>query len=168
VYRHFGRNEIPDHVAALDQLAAARPWMDLQRTGIFGGSWGGYMTIRAMVLAPERYRAGMAIYPVADLEDHWNLIEAYMDLPDANPAGYADASSLRRAGAIRGRLALVHGTSDVNATFSASMKMVDALTRAGRQYDLLVFPEETHAMSPSAVLYRTSALTRFFTRHLEP
>ncbi|MFN0180744.1 MAG: DPP IV N-terminal domain-containing protein [Gemmatimonadales bacterium] len=168
VYGQFGRNEIPDHVAALKALAATRPAMDLSRLGIFGGSWGGYMTIRAMVLAPELYRAGVAIYPVADLEDHWNLIEAYMDLPSANPAGYREASSLRLADRIQGRLMLMHGTSDVNATFSATMKMVDALTRAEKQYDLVVFPEETHAMTSAAVAYRTDVMIRHLIRYLEP
>jgi dipeptidyl aminopeptidase/acylaminoacyl peptidase len=168
VYRQFGTNEIPDHVAATKALAAARPFMDLDRVGIFGGSWGGYMTIRAMVLAPEFYRVGVSIYPVGDLYDHWNLIESYMDLPNANPAGYQQASSYRLADRVRGNLLLIHGTSDVNATFSATMKMVDALTRAGKPYDLVVFPDETHSMTPPAVAYRTAAMTRYLIKHLKP
>src|SRR5262249_20313862 len=70
VYGNFGRSEIPDHVAVLKQLAKNRPYIDLDRAGIFGGSWGGYMTIRGMLLAPDVYKAGVAIYPVADLYDH--------------------------------------------------------------------------------------------------
>ena len=98
------------------------------------------MTIRAMLTEPDFYQAGVATYPVADLYDHWSsAIEAYMDLPQNNPEGYEQASSLRLANELRGKLLLVHGTSDVNATFSATMKMVDALTRANKHYDLIVF-----------------------------
>jgi dipeptidyl aminopeptidase/acylaminoacyl peptidase len=168
VYRNFGRNEIPDHAAALKQLGAARSWMDMSRVGIYGGSWGGYMTIRALVLAPETYHAGVATYPVAEMYDHAaGAIEGYMDLPDRNREGYEYGSSLRLFGNLRGNLMIMHGTSDVNATFSASMKIVDALTRANKQYELRIFPEVNHGLVP-IYDYWTEATRQFFVRHLKP
>jgi len=168
VYKSFGRNEIPDHAAAIRQLGARHSFLDLSRVGIFGGSWGGYMTVRAMVLAPDTYQVGVARYPVVDLIDHWNLIEGYMGLPQQHPAEYEYGSSLRLAGNLKGKLLLTHGTSDVNATFSATMKMVDALTRAGKPYDLAVFPEESHAFSPGANRYWNEITKNYFVKHLRP
>ncbi len=168
VYKNFGRNEIPDHVATLKQLAAERPYMDLSRVGIYGGSWGGYMTIRAMVLAPDVYAAGVATYPVADLY-HWaSPIEPYMGLPQVNREEYEYGSSLRLADRIKGRLLLVHGTSDVNAHFGATMKMVEALTRAGKPYDLVVFPEANHGYRGATQRYWHQAIRRHFEEQLEP
>jgi dipeptidyl-peptidase-4 len=169
VYGNFGRNEIPDHVAVLRQLAKDRPYMDLDRVGLFGGSWGGYMTVRGMVLAPDVYRAGVAIYPVVDLYDHRaGPIEPFMGLPQNNREGYEYGSSLRLADRLQGHLMLIHGTSDVNATFSATMKMVDALTRAGKPYDLVVLPEQTHRLEGGSLEYVREAVRRYFVEHLKP
>jgi dipeptidyl aminopeptidase/acylaminoacyl peptidase len=168
VYRNFGRNEIPDHAGAIKQLGAARPYMDLSRVGIYGGSWGGYMTIRALVLAPETYSAGVATYPVAEMYDHAaSAIEGYMDLVERNRAGYDYGSSLRLFNNLKGNLMIMHGTSDVNATFSASMKIVDALTRANRQYELRIFPEVNHGLVP-IYDYWIETTRQFFVRHLKP
>jgi dipeptidyl aminopeptidase/acylaminoacyl peptidase len=168
VYKNFGRNEIPDHVATLKQLAAKRPYLDLSRVGIYGGSWGGYMTIRAMVLAPEVYHAGVATYPVADL-NHWaSPIEPYVGLPQVNREAYEYGSSLRLFDRIKGRLMLVHGTSDVNAHFGATMQIVEALTRAGKPYDLVVFPEANHGFQGATHRYWLGAIRRHFEEHLKP
>ncbi len=168
VYKNFGRNEIPDHVATLRQLARQRPYMDLNRVGIYGGSWGGYMTIRAMVLAPDVYRAGVATYPVGDLY-HWaSPIEPYMGLPQENSAEYEYGSSLRLADKITGNLMLVHGTSDVNAHFGATLQMVEALTRAEKPYDLVIFPEANHGYQGGPRRYWQRAIRRHFEEHLRP
>lgn len=166
-YGNFGRHEIPDHVAALRELARERPYMDMTRVGLTGGSWGGYMTIRGMVLAPELYRVGVAIYPVADLYDHWAApIEPVMGLYHTNPDGYGYASSTRLVNNLRGKLLLVHGTSDLNAPFSSTMKLVDALFRANKPYDLIVIPEENHALTPAAQAYVNTARADYFLTHL--
>jgi dipeptidyl aminopeptidase/acylaminoacyl peptidase len=94
VHGHFGQNEVPDHVATLKQLAARRPYMDRERVGVFGGSFGGYMTVRAMLTAPEVYRAAVATAPVYEMEDVSAYIEMYMGLPKHNPEGYKTASCL--------------------------------------------------------------------------
>ena len=167
VYGNFGRNEIPDHVAVLKQLAAQRSYMDMNRVGIMGGSWGGYMTVRGMLLAPDVYRVGVATYPVYDLYDHRaGPIEPYMGLPQHNRDGYEYGSSLKLAANLKGKLLLIHGTSDVNATFSATMKMVDALMQAGKPYDLIVFPESTHGLTGRAREYWLDAARKYFVENL--
>ena len=166
-YGNIGRHEIPDHVAALKQLAEKRPYMDLSRVGIFGKSLGGYLSLRALLLAPDVYHVGIAIAPVADLYvGHW--IEAYMDLPEKNKEAYEYASNLRLAENLKGKLLLIHGTSDGNGPFSQTMKMVEALIRAGKPYDLLVLPEETHYFTDAATKYIQEAIRRYFQEHLKP
>ncbi len=169
VYGNWGRYVIPDQVATLRQLAATRPFMDMTRVGVFGLSWGGYHTIRAMVQAPETFQVGVAIAPVADLDDHMAVaIEPYMGLPAQNRPAYDYASNLRMAGKMQGRLMLMHGTSDVNATFSATMKMVNALIEAGKPYDLVVVPEMNHGPGPTRIRYFEDAIRRYLVEHLRP
>ncbi|MBN1223956.1 MAG: S9 family peptidase [Candidatus Aminicenantes bacterium] len=169
VYRNFGRNEIPDHVAALRQLAAERPYMDLDRVGIYGASFGGYMTLRAMLLAPDVYHVAVSSAPVVDLYDIGaGSAEAYMGLIEDNREGYEYASSLDKAGNLRGKLLLIHGTNDVNAPFSATMKMVEALVRAGRPFDLVVLPEQSHWVRGKSALFMLEAQRKYFQEHLKP
>jgi dipeptidyl-peptidase-4 len=167
VFRNFGRNEIPDHEAATRNAAATRPWMDIGRVGMYGGSWGGYMTARAMVLAPHFYDVGVANVGVYDIHDQnaW-AIEPYMDLPSENPEGYEYGSSLRLAGNLEGKLLMLAGTSDVNATFSATMKMTHALTEARRHHDLMVLPEQNHWFAGVAGVHAAEATRRYFQEHL--
>ncbi|RBQ19402.1 hypothetical protein DP939_15915 [Spongiactinospora rosea] len=167
VHRRFGRHEIPDHVAAIGQAAATRPYMDLDRVGVFGHSWGGYMTIRAMLTAPDFYHAGVAGMPVADLDDHLAMaIEPYMSLPKDNSEGYRAASNLGLVGDLRGRLCVIAGTSDVNAPFSATVKLIDALVRAGKRYDLVLMPEVDHHPRGAARAYYERAVTTFLHEQL--
>jgi dipeptidyl aminopeptidase/acylaminoacyl peptidase len=168
-YLNFGRYEIPDHVAVLKQLFARFPYMDGERLGLIGSSWGGYMTVRGMLLRPGFYKVGIAEYPVVDLYNHWaQAIEPYMGLPDQHPASYEYASSIRLADKLQGKLMLVHGTSDVNAPFSSTIQMVEALTRAGKPYDLVIFPEQPHHLTGASRRYFLETVQRYLTENLNP
>lgn len=84
-------------------------------------------------------------FPVVDIHDQPLMaIEPYMGLPENNPEGYEYGSSRRLAANLKGKLLLIHGTSDVNAPFSATMKMVEASVRAGEPYDLIILSEQPH------------------------
>jgi dipeptidyl-peptidase-4 len=166
VYRNFGRNEIPDHVATLNQLAAKRPFMDLSRVGVFGGSWGGYFAIRALLQAPEVFHVGVAQAPVTDLRQVNHDI--YMGRPEENKEGYDFGSNLLLAGKLKGHLLLIHGTSDLNAPFSATIQMIDALVQAGKPYDLIVLPEQTHRPEGPSKMYSMDAHKRYLVDHLKP
>jgi dipeptidyl aminopeptidase/acylaminoacyl peptidase len=169
IHNNWGRYVIPDHVAVLRQLAAERPYMDLDRVGIFGRSWGGYHTIRAMVTATDVFHVGVATNPVADLYDHAAAaIEPYMGLPQQNREGYEYASSLRLAGNLKGNLLLIHGTSDVNAPFSCTIQFCHALMQAGKRYDLVILAEEHHHPEGTAQAYGNKAERQYFIDHLRP
>lgn len=164
-----GTHEVADHVAALRQLAADRPWMDLDRVGITGGSWGGYMTLRAMLTAPEVYAVGVADRFVADHLDHSKGIEAVMGRPQERPDAYRESSNLPLADRLRGRLLMIQGTADVNATFSAAMKMVNAFIQAGRPVDFLPVPGMSHhPKDPQHAHYCEAATLRYLVEHLRP
>ena len=170
IYGNIGRHEIPDHVATLEQLAEKRPYMDLSRVGIFGHSWGGYFTIRALLLAPDVYHVGIASAPAPELlygaGEPW--LVAGMGSPHNNKEGYEYSSNLRIAGNLKGKLLLIHGTSDLTPPFSHTMKMVEALIRAGKPYDLVVFPEQGHVYTGKNRTYRREAIRRYFQEHLKP
>jgi len=168
VYLNWGRHEIPDHEAAIRSAAASRPYMDLDRVGIFGGSWGGYMTQRGMLLAPDFYQVGVSSAPVADLNDHTLNLEWYVGLPQDQREVYDFASNLLRAKDLKGKLLLIHGTLDLaNAPFSSTMKLVDALIRAEKQFDLAVIPEMEHGpTTPHHKRFVADLHFRYFTEHL--
>ena len=168
-FGQLGRHEIPDHVAALKQLAETRPYMDLGRVGLFGGSHGGYMTIRGMLLAPDVYHVGVAASPITDLAAHW----AYgprMGPIEKNKEAYIYASNLRLADQLKGKLLFIHGTSDVNVPFSHTVKMIEALILAGKPHDLLVLSGQGHDYWYHEEVGRfvQDATRRHFQEHLKP
>ncbi len=165
VYGKIG-HEIPDHVATLKQLAEKRPYMDLGRVGITGHSFGGYLTIRSLLLAPDVYHVGVASAPVVD-PYYGNAMEVYLGLPQNNKEGYDYASNLRLARNLKGRLLLIVGTLDA-IPFSSTMKMSEVLIRAGKPYDLLVMPEQDHFPSGTSGRYWNDATRRYFQEHLKP
>jgi dipeptidyl aminopeptidase/acylaminoacyl peptidase len=171
-YGNIGRNEIPDHVAVLKQLAHGRPYMDLGRVGILGHSYGGYFALRAMVMAPDVYQVGISSAPVADLaETPANGIEPYLGLPQNNKEAYEYCANIRLAANLRGKLLLIIGTSDDDVRFSSAMKMVAAFVRAGKPYDLVVLPEQPHSlvkMDSASYRYWQETVRRYFQEHLRP
>lgn len=165
-YGRVGQMEIADHVAALRQAAESRPWMDLSRAGIAGHSWGGYFALRGMLTAPDFFRAGYAGAP-GDVTELASINEPHMGLPAENPEGYARASNLPLAANLAGPLKIMHGTSDVNAPFSTTMRMINALIAAGKPYDLLVIPGGGHNPPDPAGRYYRRDLRRWMTVQLE-
>ncbi|MER6948424.1 DPP IV N-terminal domain-containing protein [Nonomuraea sp. NPDC000554] len=144
----YGRYEtaghLDDHVAALRQLAETRPWMDLDRVGIFGLSGGGFATVRAMAEFPDVYKVG-----VSEAGNHDNRYyhlwwaETY-DGPAAE-ADYARSSNVEIADRIEGKLLLIHGGLDDNVHPHLTLRLVDRLIAADKDFDLLIVPRAEHA-----------------------
>jgi dipeptidyl aminopeptidase/acylaminoacyl peptidase len=174
VYGNLGRNEIPDHVAALRGLAATRPYMDLGRVGIYGNSWGGYFALRALLVEPEVYRAAVAGAPVSDVTQYIGH-ERYLGLPADNPEAYRFGSNSALAGNLAGNLLITIGTSDRNVRFAFPMQMVESLIRAGKFFDLIVMPGRDHHYGYRNETrpwqdrdYFIEAIRRHFVKHLAP
>ena len=161
LYRDEVRPQVADDVATLRQLAAERPYMDLDRVGIVGGSYGGHATIRNMLLAPDVYHVGVA------RSARWSkwlgrLYGApYREIPEV----YERASSLTYAGNLEGRLLLAQATDD---NLEQVMTLIEALTEAGKFYDLMILPEGGHSLTERHPKYFHEARIRYLVEHLEP
>jgi len=165
VFGRFGQFEIADHSGALEQLAAQRPYLDLDRVGIFGHSWGGYFTLRALLTRPDLYRVGVASAPGVDTVDMRVPIEAFMGcLPDECPDAYAAGANTPLADRVESRLLMLTPTRDAHIPFTEVMKMSAALIEAGKQFDLMVFPDENHVSLFGP--YWTEVVSSYFVEHL--
>jgi dipeptidyl aminopeptidase/acylaminoacyl peptidase len=164
-YGRIGEIEIPDHVSALRELAQSRPYVDTTRAGIVGHSWGGYFALRGMLTAPDFFKVGYAGAP-GDLTEAASINEPNMGLLTSNHAGYDAGSNIGRASALRGRLKIMHGTSDVMAPLSTTMRMAQALIEANKTFDLLVMPGQPHGPQDAAGRYYREDVRRFMATHL--
>jgi dipeptidyl-peptidase-4 len=144
IARDMGNVEVQDQVDGVRWLVG-QGLTDPQRVGIYGWSYGGYMAAMSLARAPEVFRAAVAGAPVT----HWDgydthYTERYMGAPRSNPEGYERSSVLAHAADIAGRLLLVHGLIDENVHFRHTARLVNALIRERKRYELLLFPDERH------------------------
>jgi dipeptidyl aminopeptidase/acylaminoacyl peptidase len=166
---NIGRHEIPDHAAALKQLAEERPYMDLERVGTFGWSWGGHFAMRALLQAPEVYHVGVAQSAGGDLSySPGAAIESFLGMEQDNPAAYEYGSNLWLADRLEGKLLIIEQTNDINSLMSAAMRMIDALIKAGKRFDLILLPGEAHVPSERVQPYLGKAIRGYFQEHLKP
>ncbi len=134
----FGRIPLDDQVDGLFALAARFPELDLSRVGIYGWSFGGYMAALAAMKRPDVFKVAVAGAPVVDWRDYdTHYTERYLGLPDKNKAGYDESNLLTYAGKLERPLLLIHGTTDDNVYFLHSLKLANALFRAGKPFDFL-------------------------------
>jgi dipeptidyl-peptidase-4 len=167
--RHeFGAIELKDQLTALDQLYAQYPQLDKDRTGIWGWSNGGSMTLYAMTHS-DRFRAGVAVAPVTDQLNYDTIYtERYMGLLKDDKAGYDMSDVTKSADQLHGALLLVHGTSDDNVHFQNSIQMIDALIRARKQFRLMIYPGKTHGIAgPDARVHLFTMIEDHFERELK-
>lgn len=140
----MGTVEVDDQVAGVRHMAKL-PYVDGSRVGIYGWSYGGYMTLMGMLRAPDVFKVGVSGAPVTDWDGYdTGYTERYMGTPQSNPEGYHDSSALTHAHRLQGKLLLVHGMTDENVHFRHTARFIVALTEANKDYDLLIFPEERH------------------------
>jgi dipeptidyl-peptidase-4 len=159
---------LEDQVEALRILGEEHAEMDMSRVGIHGWSFGGYFTAMAVLRHPELFRAGVAVAPVADWLDYdTHYTERFMGLPEDNPKGYEAANVLTYAGRLSRPLLIIHGTADDNVYFMHSLKLADALMRAGKRFDFLPLPGMTHIVpDPHVTRMLYARLLEHFERNL--
>jgi dipeptidyl-peptidase-4 len=146
-YGDFGKVQLADQMAALDQVLAQFPQLDPARIGWWGWSWGGTFTLYAMTHS-KRILAGAAVAPVTNWEAYDSIYtERYLGSLDVHEQAYRENSVAETAGALSGHLLLAQGTSDENVHFGNSIELAAQLNRAGIHYDLAIFPGEMHNIS---------------------
>jgi dipeptidyl-peptidase 4 len=167
--RHeFGAIELKDQLTALDQLLAQFPQLDKDRTGIWGWSNGGSMTLYAMTHS-DRFRAGVSVAPVTSQVNYDSIYtERYMGLLNDDKDGYAMSDVTKSADKLHGALLLVHGTSDDNVHFQNSIQMINALINAGKQFRLMIYPNKTHSIAgKDARVHLFTMITEHFEKELK-
>ena len=163
----LGERELLDQCRGAAWLRA-QPFVDGDRIGIWGWSYGGTMASLAATRASSDFRAAAAVAPVVD----WRLYdtaytERYMGLPAENAAGYASTSVLSRAKGLEAAFLLVHGLSDDNVHARNSLRLVDALLAAGKRFDLMLYPGRAHGLGgKDAQVDVRRRLLDHFRRHL--
>ena len=144
-YGRMGVLELEDIEDGLDWLVA-KPWVDAERIGIWGWSYGGFMAAFALTHS-ERFAFGVAGAPVTD----WRLYdtvytERYMRMPQNNADGYDATSVVKAAGDLSGRLLLVHGTMDDNVHLQNSVQLIYELQKAGKEFEMMIYPKSRHGV----------------------
>src|SRR5258708_27127032 len=148
--RHeFGAIELKDQLTSLDELLGKYPQIDKDRMAIWGWSNGGSMTLYAMTHC-DRFIAGTAVAPVTNQINYDSIYtERYMGQLKDDPQGYAESDVTKDAAKLHGALFMAHGTSDDNVHFQNSVQMLNALIAAGKQFQLMIYPNKTHSISGS-------------------
>jgi len=164
VYRRLGEMEVQDQLAAARYLKGLS-WVDSERIAVYGGSYGGYMTLMCLFKAPDMFRAGIAYAPVSD----WSLYdtaytERYMGTPQDNPEGYRESAPLNFAEELKGKLLLVHGAVDNNVHLQNSMQLIDRLASSDKVFELMIYPQTRHGVRHSRFAYHFHALKLDFLR----
>lgn len=170
LYRRMGTVEVRDQVDGVRFVSSKHPEIDADRVGVTGGSYGGYMTLRCLVEAPEVFKSGVAVAPVVDWDGYDTCYtERYMGTPENNAEGYRDSSVLSRVDRLKGRLLLVHGMIDENVHFRHTARLVSALIAARKPFELLPLPSERHSARRAADrAYEAERKAEFFERTLGP
>ena len=159
---------LADQVDGLKALIAKYPELDGERVGIYGWSFGGYATAHAVMQHPELYKAGVSGGSVTDWRDYdTHYTERYIGQPESSPEAYGKSSVFTYVPKLERPLLLVHGTADDNVYFAHTLKLCDALFRAGKPFDLIPLVNTTH-MVPQPEVERSldSRIVEFFRRHL--
>ena len=168
VYQKFGSVPLDDQVAGLQALGKKHSEMDLKRVGICGWSFGGYLSAQAVLKRPDVFKAAVAGAPVTDWEDYdTTYTERYLGLLPESKKAYEEASLLPLAAKLERPLLLVHGTADDNVYFRHTLRLADALFRAGKDFELLPLPGLTHMVPDPVVTQRLyGRFVHFFHKHL--
>lgn len=163
-YLKLGIVEIKDQADGVRYLRQ-RPYIDGDRVGIFGHSYGGYMSALALVKFPDVFQVGSAGAPVTDWKNYDTIYtERYMRTPQENPDGYRDGSCLTYAGQLKGQLLLLHGLIDDNVHPSNTWHLVEEFQKANVPFDLMIYPRSRHGLIRSASNLRYEYLIK----HLKP
>lgn len=166
-YANLGKYEIEDQVEAAKWLGK-QAYVDKNRIGIWGHSFGGYMTLLGLTKGEGVFAAGISVAPVTNWRFYDSIYtERYLKTPQQNAAGYDDNSPLFFADKLQGELLLIHGTGDDNVHFQNAVEMQDALISANKQFESFYYPNRNHGVGGGiTTLHRFNMMTDFLERKL--
>jgi dipeptidyl-peptidase-4 len=167
-YRALGGVEVEDQLAALKWLKG-QPFVDPERVGVYGWSYGGYMVLKLLEAAPNAFAAGVSGAPVTRWELYdTHYTERYMGNPITDPEPYRKASALEDAAKIEDPLLVIHGLADDNVLFENTTALMARLQEAKRPFEVMVYPGRTHSIGSGNVgVHLWQTIERFMNREVK-
>ena len=144
--KELGKYEVEDQIAAAKKLSEL-PYIDETRTGIWGWSYGGFMSTNCILKGNDTFETAIAVAPVTSWAFYDTIYtERYMQTPQENPSGYDDNSPFNYPELLKGNYLLIHGSGDDNVHVQNSMRMIEALIQANKQFDWGIYPDKNHGI----------------------
>jgi dipeptidyl-peptidase 4 len=167
LFRNMGANELEDQKRGIEHLISLG-FVDRQRIGLFGWSYGGFMTLYTVTHSPGLIKAAIAGAPVTNWRNYDSIYtDRYMGLPTENEEAYRLSSPQTKAGELQSKLLIIHNIEDDNVHFANTMQMADVLEKAGKQFSMLVYPQKTHGVTGPARRHLLEEITSFFEANLK-
>ena len=166
-YKNLGKLELEDQIDVAKWLGK-QPWVDAQRIGIWGWSYGGFLTSLCLTKGAEYFKAGIAVAPVTNWRYYDTIYtERYLQTPQLNPNGYDQNSPINFAEKMTGKYLLVHGTADDNVHCQNTLEWANALIKANVQFDMFLYPNRNHGIYGGNTRYHLYVkMTNFITQNL--
>ncbi|PXX31703.1 dipeptidyl-peptidase-4 [Arenibacter sp. ARW7G5Y1] len=166
-YLELGKYEVEDQIAAAKKLSEL-PYIDESRTGIWGWSYGGFMSTNCLLKGNDTFEMAIAVAPVTSWRFYDSIYtERFMRTPQENPSGYDENSPFNYPELLKGKYLLVHGTADDNVHLQNSMRMVTALVQANKQFDWAIYPDKNHSIKGGNTrLHLYTKMTNFIKENL--
>jgi dipeptidyl-peptidase-4 len=166
IFRNLGAAELADQLAGVKYLVSLG-FADEKRIGIHGWSYGGFMTLNALLNPPDVFRCGISGAPVTSWMNYDTIYtERYMGLPKENAEAYKNSAVSSKAANLKAKLMLVHNYEDDNVLFQNSLQMTNALQNAGKQFEYMLYSQKTHGVSGAAADQMNASMLDFFERNL--
>ena len=166
-HRNLGVNEMADQMKGVEFLKS-KSFVDTDKIGVFGWSFGGFMTTSLLTSQPDTFKVGVAGGPVIDWKYYEIMYgERYMDTPQDNPEGYAKASLLDKVKNLKGRLLIIHGAQDPVVVQQHSMNFIEASIKAGKQVDYFLYPNHEHNVGGRDRIHMYAKIADYFDVHLK-
>ena len=167
LYRRLGKTELADQLEGVHYLTE-QGFVDPARIGIYGWSYGGYLTMYSLLNAPDVFRAGIAGAPVANWRNYDTIYtERYLGLPAENAEGYRASSPVEYAAKLKAKLLMLHNIEDDNVLFQNTLQLSDALEQAGKIFALVIYPQKTHGVHGRYQKQLLEETTDFFEKNLK-
>ncbi len=165
--KELGKFEVEDQVAAAQQLGK-RSYIDASRIGIWGWSYGGFMSSNCLFQAADTFKMAIAVAPVTSWRFYDSIYtERYMQTPQENPTGYDQNSPITHVDKLKGNFLLIHGSGDDNVHVQNTMRMVEALIQADKQFEWMIYPDKNHGIyGGNTRLHLYKKMTKFIKENL--
>ncbi len=145
-YLQLGKYEVIDQIETAKYLGNL-PYVDKSRIGIWGWSYGGFMTLLALTKGADYFKMGISVAPVTNWRYYDNIYtERYMRTPQENPSGYDDNSPIFHVDKFKGKLLIVHGSADDNVHVQNTMEFIEAMVQANKQFDMMIYTNRNHSI----------------------